>query len=314
MGKKLLCAMIFILLPLVLGHTKEAQFKLTVGVLPILDVLPIYVAEEKGYFNASNLDVEIIPCASAAERDQLVAAGSLDVIINDLVSLALFNKERVSVIGVRYAMVPKEKFFQFAIVSSKSSNITSASDLKGVPIGISQATIVHYLTERLLLKEGFKYEEIKTVPIPRIPDRLAALTRGELKAACLPEPFATLAMSMGARLILDDRRIPTLSGSLYSVSKRLLEKNPKSVKVFLSCIDRAITDINADKERSAKLLIEKKLIPSPLFGSYPVPEFPKPKVPEESAWNDVIQWLSEKNLIGRFIPYSESISTQFLKR
>ena len=54
------------------------------------------------------LQVELIPAASAAERDQLLQAGQVDGVITDLVALALYNKEQTEVVAVRYAMVPTE--------------------------------------------------------------------------------------------------------------------------------------------------------------------------------------------------------------
>ncbi|MCX7857131.1 MAG: ABC transporter substrate-binding protein [Deltaproteobacteria bacterium] len=295
-------------------HPVESSQQIRVGLLPILDVLPIYVALDKGYFELYGLKLDIIPCASAAERDQLLVAGNLDIIINDLVSIALFNKEKTNVFGIRYAMFPTERFFQFALIAPRSANILKPQELKGVPIGVSQATIIHYVTERLLIKEGLKPDEIKIVAIPRIPDRLSALMRGDLKAACLPDPFASMAIIQGANLILDDRKYPFFSGSLYSVNKNFAEKNPDLIIRFLLSIDRAIADINKDKERFYDLAIEKRLIPSSLVGKYTIPDFPPKMLPDEKIWQDVISWLIEKDLIKKPIPYSDSITGKFLKK
>ena len=46
---------------------------LRIGVLPITDVVPFYIALEQGYFKQQGLNVELVPAASAAERDQLRA-------------------------------------------------------------------------------------------------------------------------------------------------------------------------------------------------------------------------------------------------
>ena len=67
--------------------------KLRVGLLPIVDVLPIYVADSEGLFKAQNLDVELSLFASALERDAALQAGQLDVELNDLVSAVLLNKD-----------------------------------------------------------------------------------------------------------------------------------------------------------------------------------------------------------------------------
>ena len=39
------------------------------AVLPILDTLPMYVAQQEGLFEQNGVQVEFIPVASGAERD-----------------------------------------------------------------------------------------------------------------------------------------------------------------------------------------------------------------------------------------------------
>lgn len=296
--------LLFSLFPF-LAHPKEQKIRF--GALPILDVLPVYVAEEKGFFKEHSVNLEVIPCASASERDQLLISGNIDVTVNDLVSLALINKDRINVKGVRYAMVPTQRFFQFAIVSSKDSKILSVNDLKGIPIGISYATIIHYVTEGILKNEGLKKEDIKILSITRIPDRLSALLRGDLKAACLPEPFASFAVFQKANLVIDDRKYPELSGSIYSSSKSLIDKDPEALMRFFLAIDKAISEIRRDKSICDRIITQKKIIPSALSSSYTIPDFPDEKIPDERSWKSVVNWLNEKGLIKKKVQYSESI-------
>ena len=71
--------------------------KLRVVALPILDALPIFVAQNQGLFAKNNLDVEFIPAGSAPERDQLIAAGQADAMINEVLSAMFFNKDGIRV-------------------------------------------------------------------------------------------------------------------------------------------------------------------------------------------------------------------------
>jgi len=74
-----------------------------VAMLPILDSLPMYVAIAQGYFAAQNIKVQVVPVASAAERDQLMQAGQADAMINDLVSTLFYNKVKTTLTVVRFA-------------------------------------------------------------------------------------------------------------------------------------------------------------------------------------------------------------------
>lgn len=296
--------LLFCFPPFAFGQPKNT---IKVGILPILDSLPIYVALDKGYFKDKGIDVEIIPCASAAERDQLMAAGALDIIINDLIALALFNKDRINLVAIRYAMLPQKDHPQFYILSSKRSGINHPKGLKNVPVGISEATIIHYVTERLLEGSGLKKEEIRFIPIQRIPDRLSALERGEVDAATLPDPLAILAMKKGAVLVLDDSKEKSYSGSIYSVRKEFLEKNLKTTRAFLLSINKAIEDINKDKGKWANLIVEKKLVPPVLLNSFKISTYPAFDVPDNKKWEDIMLWLRDRSLIRTSISYNDSI-------
>ncbi len=63
------------------------------AVLPIVEGLPLYAAQDGGFFEKQGVKVEFIPAGSAAERDQLIAAGQADGMINDLLAVALFNRQ-----------------------------------------------------------------------------------------------------------------------------------------------------------------------------------------------------------------------------
>ncbi|MBN1260109.1 MAG: ABC transporter substrate-binding protein, partial [Anaerolineae bacterium] len=235
-----------------------------VGVLPILDALPLYVADTQELFTREGLAVEFIPVASAAERDQLMQAGQIDITIADLVAVALYNREETQLIAVRLAMQATPEFAQFRILAAPTISIESAQELAAVEIGVSEATVIAYVTERMLVAEGLGEKQIATVAIPKIPERLALLNAGEIQAATLPEPLASLAIHQGASVIIDDRQYPQYGASVFCVREDYARANPEIVKRFLTAIQEASTMINADKGRWDTLLGQFNLVPAPI--------------------------------------------------
>jgi NitT/TauT family transport system substrate-binding protein len=285
---------------------------LRIGVLPLLETLPLYVAQAQGYFAAEGVQVEFIPAASAAERDQLMQAGLIDGMINDLVSTVLYNRDGVQIVIVRFARTATPDDPAYRILASSDSGLTSVQDLAGVPIGISQGTVIEYVTDRLLQAEGLAPDDIQTVAVPKIADRMALLESGELQAATLPDPLSSLALQAGATLILDDTAHPEYGTSVLSFRKAVVDQNPRAIAAFLRAVEKATAEVNTDPSRWATLLSDNKLVPAPLMGTYELPQFPAASVPAEAQYADVLAWAMGKGLVTTSAGYSESVNAGFL--
>lgn len=285
---------------------------LRIAVLPILDNLPMYVAEEQGYFAANGVEVAFIPVSSAAERDQVIAAGQADGMINELVSTLFYNRDQIQIQVVRFARAATPDYPVFRILAAPGSGIEAVEDLKGVEIGISEGTVIEYLTDRLLEAEGFTPDEIKTISVPGIPDRMALLNSGELKAAMLPDPLSSLAIQSGAKVILDDTIHPEFGYSVYSFLKPVIDEHPEAMRGFLRAVEQAVEEINADPAKWENLLVERKLVPEPLIGSYQIPRYPTAGVPSEAQFTDVVDWATEKNLVSGNFDYGQSVTPAYL--
>ncbi len=299
------------------GGRTANETTLRLAVLPILDVLPLYVAEAEGFFGEEGVVVQLVPAGSAAERDQMLQAGQVDGIVTDLVALALYNRPDTAaepgVIAVRYAMVPTERHAQFRILASGTSRLTAPSDLAGVAVGVSEGTVIEYVTDRILTAEGLAPEEIATLSVPQIPERMALLDAGELQAATLPEPLASLAIQQGARVIVDDRQYRTLGCSVFAFRRETLARAPDAVRAILRAIDRASAAINADKSRWQGMMTTRQLVPAPLIGAYDLPDYPSAAVPTEDQFADVLAWLQETGRLATGPSYDDVVDATFLQ-
>lgn len=286
--------------------------KLRLAMLPIVDALPFYVAQQEGLFTKHGLEIEFIPVSSAAERDQIIAAGQADGMINDMVAVILFNRESVQLQTVRFARVADASTAMYRVMAAKDSGLNAPADLAGVPIGMSQATVIDYVTSRLLEKEGLAADQIQSIAVPKLPERMALLGSGELKAATLPEPFGSIASQAGAVVIVDDSKYPEYGNSVISFRKAVIDQNPQAVSAFLRAIEDAVTAINQNPETYRPLLGEYQLVPENVQASYPMPPFPAASVPSEAQFADVVDWARGRALIENDLAYGDSINSGFL--
>jgi len=294
------------------GAGGEPASPLRIALLPIVDALPMYVAEQEGLFKARGLVVDFTPVGSAAQRDQLVAAGQADGFINDMVSTFFYNKDEIRVQVVRYARTAGPNSPMYRILAAKNSGIKAASDLKGVQIGVSQGTVIEYMTDRLLQFEGLKPGDYQTLAVPNISDRMTLLNSGELKAATLPDPFFSLAQQQGASVLADDLDHPELSYSTIAFRKAVLDQRPADVRAFLSAIEEATQKLNAHPEAYRSLLADRKLIPAPLLSTYTIPTFPLKGVPTQAQFEDALNWAKGKGLITKDLAYQDSVTAAYL--
>jgi len=292
--------------------TPAKTVTLKIAVLPIIDTLPLYVAQQQSFFADHNVEVELVPVASAPERVQLMAAGQVDGTINETLAVMQFNKEDVQVQAVRYALRPAEGYGHFFILASGQSGITTSDGLKNIEIGVSQGTVIEYVTERLLESEGLTADEIKTIPVPKIPDRMSLLASGELFAATLPDPLGALAVQSGAVIVMDDSAHPEYGFSIYSFRKEVIDAKPEAIKGFLAAVDEAVALINADPTQYADILSNNNIVPAPLLEAYKVPPFPTAGVPTEAEWNDALSWAKDKGMLNGDVSYTESVTDAYL--
>ena len=213
---------------------------------------------------------------------------------------------------VRFARAASSGAPLFSILAGKDSGIATPTDLKGQPLGISDGTVIAYVTERMLAAEGLAPGDLQTVSVPKLDARLALLNSGELKAAVLPEPLASLAALQGASVVLDDTKYPDYSYSTYTFSQEYIDQNPEAVKAYLRAVEEAVKLINADPDKYKQVLVDRKLLPQPIVESFKVPAFVTAGVPTKAQFDDALAWAKEKGYVTSDLAYEDSVNAAFL--
>ena len=237
----------------------------------------------------------------------------IDGQVSDLVATALFNAKSPRIKVVRIALAPSQKSPNFWILTPKESAIKSVQDLKGKEIAISQNSVIEYVTQRMLEREGLSPTDIKTTSVPAIPTRLQLVQQNQVAAATLPDPFASLALLQGARIIVDDTKYPEYSMSVITFRTDVLTKRADDVRKFLAAYDQAISDIRSKPDQFRNTLIERGRVPDQLKDKYQFPPFPNPSVPTQAQWDDVVKWAMDRKLISAPVTYESSVDGGFVK-
>jgi NitT/TauT family transport system substrate-binding protein len=288
-------------------NAQSTDVTLKIVLLPILDALPIYVAQTEGYFEQMGIQVEFVPANSAVERDQIMAAGQADGMVNDLVSTILYDRDSIQIQVVRLARAATADEPVYRIIASPNSNLHTPDDLRGVEIGISQGSVIEYVTDRLLEAEGLTDDEIVTIAVPKISDRMALLSSGGIQAATLPDPFSIMALQDGGTIILDDTSHPEYGTSVISFRKATIDAHPDEIAAFLAAIDQAVEAINANPTGWTSVLKDYNLVPESILSTYVLPTFPADSLPTQEQFEDVVDWAMNEELITGMVSYQDAV-------
>jgi len=139
------------------------------------------------------------------------------------------------------------------------------------------------------------------------------LGSGQLKAATLPEPLATLAEQQGALRVVPDAQNPDHSNSVISFSAQAVKDKPQTVRKFLAAYEKAVADVNANPTQWQPLLNENKIIP-PALTNYKLPLYPKASVPTQGQVADVQKWMKDKGMISADVSYANLVEASFLPK
>jgi len=297
---------LLILLIMAFPAVSSSGEKLGFGILPVVDVLPLLVGQEKGLFEKEGIDLELISFQSALERDAALQAGRLDGYFGDILNTVLLvqSGEQLKIIATAFHTHPRCRMFGIAV--APGSGITDPAGIKGKDVAISSATVIEYLLDRLLSTRNMSPRDVTKQEIKKIPIRLQMLLSGQVTAALLPEPLLTLAETNGASVVLDDRYLNTA----LTVLAVNLKKRPAISTLFpgfLKAYDAAVDMINENPSLFKELLIAKTQFPMAVKDKYPVPVFPARALPAEADVLAVQEWLLKNGLIKTRIPYADMV-------
>jgi NitT/TauT family transport system substrate-binding protein len=181
------------------GETQE----ITVGVIPIVDVAPLYLGVEQGFFEEQGLDVKLESGQGGAAIVPGVVSGQFDFGFSNVTSLILARSEGLPlkiVAAGNYSTGEEFKDFSGVVVPA-GSPIKDAAGLAGKTVAVNTLNNVGDTTVRQSVeKAGGDPASVEFTELA-FPDMPAALSNGQVDAAWLVEPFRTIALQQGGKEI-----------------------------------------------------------------------------------------------------------------
>ena len=290
--KRLLAAALSALLLLAAGCGSEPQpkdaklSKITIGLMPDTDSIPFIIAAERGYFAEEGVEVELVPFKSAMERDAALQSGNLDGAISDLLAVIFARSGGFALHATSY--------------TDGNTGISTAPDLHGKEIAISRNTIIEYVTDEILAVNGLNEREVSKVVIPQIPVRLEMLQSGNLAAAVLPEPMASVAVASGSRYLTGSGELGINPGVIVFADSAINEK-ADSIRAMYRAYNKSVEYLNhAPRAEYIDLVMEKSGFPAPARDALELKPYRPAGLPAEKDVEEAVHWVKSKELAGDY--------------
>lgn len=224
--------------------TKPSE-KVKIGYLNIAASLPLFVAEEKGFFVEEGIEYESVPISTSNQLVDGILAGNLDLFI---------ESSAVPVLAAEIQAPGKMKVFSVSEITSNApfdallvkedSQIKTLSDFEGKKIGVFPGSTATNLLKKFLKDKGIDIDTTIFLPIPP-QNHLTALMDGSVDAIHAYEPTTAIALSNGG--------VRKLYGSIYA---EMLSPNPQGVAV----VSTAFLEKNTQIAEKSIRAIEKAMI------------------------------------------------------
>ena len=222
---------------------------------------------QEGFFKERDLEVKVTPSQGGATVVPAVVSGDSDIAGSNLVSVLLAQGKDIPVKIVAPGTFVRGKRSQdfSAILAAGDGDIRSPKDLERKTLAVNTLKNVAELAAKAsLAKQGVDVSEIELAEVD-FPDMNGALAEGRVDAAFQIEPFVSLALKEGHRVI--DRPYvgtkPGLQIGCYFTSEQYLSQNENVVERFREGVADTAAAIAEDPSAFREFLPEASEIPPP---------------------------------------------------
>ncbi|BCJ46241.1 hypothetical protein GCM10010168_51900 [Actinoplanes ianthinogenes] len=260
------------------GSSSGGVDKVKVGVIPIIDVAPIYLGQSKGFFKSRNIELTMEAGQGGAAIVPGVVSGEFQFGFSNVTSLMIAQTKNVPIkavaAGVASTNVQAKDFG--AVVVKGDSPIKSAKDLAGKKVSVNTLkNIGDTVTRESVRKDGGDPSNIQFVEMP-FPNMQAALEKGDIDAAWVVEPQLSTIKAAGGREVASTfvDTAPNLTVAAYFTSQKLLTENADLAKRFTEAINESLTYADSHPDEVRQVLATYTKIDEKTRGTVILPKWP----------------------------------------
>jgi ABC-type nitrate/sulfonate/bicarbonate transport system substrate-binding protein len=233
-----------------------------IGYLSNTGSLPLFVAEEKGFFTEEGIHEEATPIATSNQLVDALVAGNLDAYPESsaypALAVELQSPGRLKIFSA--SAITKRRPFD-SILVKEGSPIKTLADLAGKRVGVFPGSTATSLLKKYLTDSRVDVSGIVFVPVPP-QTQLGALLEGSIDALHAYEPTTAIASAHGGvrkvfGSIYAELLDPNLQG-VGAVSEKFIRNQPDTARRVVRALEKAMTFMR-QHEAETRQIIGKRL-------------------------------------------------------
>jgi NitT/TauT family transport system substrate-binding protein len=252
---------------------------ISVGVIPIADVAPLFLGIEQGFFAEQNIEIETDTAAGGAEIVPGVVSGQWDFGFSNILSMMIAHNSGIDIQvvsnGNNSTGVDGEDFGSLMVPAD--SPIQSASELEGATVAINTLNAIADLVVRAsVLADGGDPDTINFVALP-FPEMPAAIEAGDVDAAFPVEPFQSIIRENGFGRSIASSWVdaaPNLTVAVYFTSGQMMQENPDLVQRFVTAMQQSLAYANENPDEVRAIIPTYSSMDADLASIITLPAWP----------------------------------------
>lgn len=229
----------------------EYRAAMKIGVMPTLDCLPVFLAQDHHLFDTTKVDIRLCFFNAQMDCDTALIGGSVQGCVSDSI-----RTQRLISKGTQLRYIAQTNTY-WQLISVKAARIKELSQLSDKMVAMTRYSATDKLTDRAVELGKPKYPVFR-IQINDVILRLNMLFNNELDAAWLPEPQATAARLKGNPVLMDSRKENKNWGVLVFRTKDILDvRRSQQLDEFIKGYNIACDSINKYGVKNYQNLVEK---------------------------------------------------------
>lgn len=233
-----------------------------IGHLVALDMAPMFVAKEAGFFKEQGLDVETIFFPNPGDNNAALAGGSIQVSINPftLPYLAENSGIPIRIISSAGGLGIMEVVAQGKLgIDSVPSLVAwvKANPDKKLRVAALKGDTLEMILYRCFVDNGLSYENFEMVWFNDLLAMVQSFESEQVDILSFIKPYTTnLIVNRGAKRITDNSEVWGLGtpNCTAAVMADFMQKYPKTVEAYLRAVQSGFDLIVANPEKAVELL------------------------------------------------------------